>query len=408
MNYISSSDIFRLIRDALSYIHPAPMNHGSRVGYIMSKMLETQGKLEGFEIADLVMMTVLHDIGVYATDDVNDRLRYEGRDYIPHSAYGYLFLRSYSPLGEQAKPVLYHHMDFDQLLAMNIPERELASELNLAEKVDLYSTSLGDQFDLTMFHKMAGKHLSGQALDLMYQAANKHDLVSKIRSSEYKPELETTLDYMLFTNAEKKRFMEMLIYIIGLYDDLLMRRTVCCCSIATQICDQLILEDTLRDYVYYAAIVHDIGMIGIPKDADEELYRTHITLMNKICAGRLNQKILDIACAHHERMDGSGFPKALKTYQIDQEQKILQLSDRLSELLVQEDPGFNPDRVDVVSKVLTEADLGKLDRSLVDLFNANYSEITALALKKVRDYSNTDRILNNQFVQLKEQYGKKE
>ncbi|MCR5031583.1 MAG: HD domain-containing protein [Lachnospiraceae bacterium] len=408
MNYISSADIFRLVRDALSFINPAPMSHGSRVGYIMSRMLESQGKLEGFEIADIVMMSVFHDVGVYATDDVNDRLRYEGRDYVPHSAYGYLFLRNYSPLGDAAKPVLFHHMDYEQLSAMRVPEMELASQLNLAEKVDLYSTSLGDQFDLTMFHKMGGKHLSLQALDLMYQSANKYDLVSKIRSSEYKPELETALDYMLFTNSDKKKFMEMLVYVIGLKDDLVMRRTICCMSVAMQMCDQLILEDTQRDHLYYAAIVHDIGMIGLPDQPDEELLQTHITLMNKICAGRLSQKIVDIAAAHHERMDGTGYPKQLKNYQIDQEQKILQLADRVSELLIQEDPAYNPDRVGVMAKILTEADLGKLDRPLAETFNANYTEITALALKKVRDMCGQNRILTNQYQQLKEQYERKE
>ncbi|MCR4586880.1 MAG: HD domain-containing protein [Lachnospiraceae bacterium] len=408
MNYISSADIFRLVRDALSYINPAPMSHGSRVGYIMGRMLESQGRLEGFEIADMVMMTVFHDIGVYATDDINDRLRYEGRDFIPHSVYGYLFLRNYSPLGETAKPILYHHMDYDKLNAMHVPEMEIASMVNLAEKVDLYSTSLGDQFSLTMFNKMGGTHLSKQALDLMYQAANKYDLVSRIRSLEYKPELESILDYMLFTNADKKKFMEMLIYIIGLQDDLLMRRTMCCASVAMQMCDQLIVEDTLRDYVYYAALVHDIGLIGLPEDADDELYETHITLMNKICAGRLNQKIIDIAAAHHERLDGSGYPKHLKTYQIDQEQKILQIADRAAELMIQKDPAFEPDRVEVMAKILTEADLGKLDKPLVDVFNANYSEISALALKKVRDLTGTTKILNNQYLQLKEEYEKKE
>ena len=46
------------------------MKHGSRTGYILYKMLKQRGGYEKFEMAELVMLATLHDIGAYKTDDV--------------------------------------------------------------------------------------------------------------------------------------------------------------------------------------------------------------------------------------------------------------------------------------------------------------------------------------------------
>ena len=88
MDYISSKNIFFLIRDTLRLIDGRVMEHGSRTAYIVYKMLQCKGGLEDYEMADIAMLVTLHDIGVYKTDNPGDVLRYEGRDYMPHSIYG--------------------------------------------------------------------------------------------------------------------------------------------------------------------------------------------------------------------------------------------------------------------------------------------------------------------------------
>ena len=88
MEYIRSRDIFLLMRDILKLIHPRLMEHGSRVAYMVYKMLEDKGGYEEFELADIVMLVTLHDIGAYKTEAggaMNDMLRYESRDSMAHN-----------------------------------------------------------------------------------------------------------------------------------------------------------------------------------------------------------------------------------------------------------------------------------------------------------------------------------
>ena len=93
MDFISSKNIFLLTRDTLKLIDKRLMKHGSRTGYIFYKMLQQRGGYEKFEMAELVMLATLHDIGAYKTDDISNIGYFEAKNFMPHSIYGYLFLK---------------------------------------------------------------------------------------------------------------------------------------------------------------------------------------------------------------------------------------------------------------------------------------------------------------------------
>ncbi len=87
-----------------------------------------------------------------------------------------------------------------------------------------------------------------------------------------------------------------------------------------------------------AALLHDIGKIGIPDEIlnkpgkltrDEfELIQEHSTIGAKIL-GNVNslKKVSNIIVQHHEKYDGSGYPGHLKGEQISIEASILMISD---------------------------------------------------------------------------------
>ena len=175
MEYIRSRDIFVLMRNTLKLIHPRLMDHGSRVAYMVYKMLEEKGLYEEFELADIVMVATLHDIGAYKTEAgvLNDMLRYESRDSRAHTIYGYLFFKYLSPVEELAKVIMYHHMDWEQLRKIDYAYKDIAAYINIAEKMDIYFSAMGSQFNMQMFHKQAGTRLSEEGLNRFYEVAKK-------------------------------------------------------------------------------------------------------------------------------------------------------------------------------------------------------------------------------------------
>ncbi|MDE7017837.1 MAG: HD domain-containing protein, partial [Lachnospiraceae bacterium] len=197
MEYIKSKDIFVLMRNTLRLIHPRLMDHGYRVAYMVYKMLEDKGGYEEFEIADMVMVAALHDIGAYKTEagSLNDMLRYESRDSRAHTIYGYLFFKYLSPVEELAKVIMYHHTDFEQLQKIEYEYKDLAAYINIAEKMDIYHTAMGSQFNMQMFHKQAGTKLSEEGLNRFYTVAKKYDIFTNLQTGEYKKDQEYNIDF---------------------------------------------------------------------------------------------------------------------------------------------------------------------------------------------------------------------
>ncbi len=147
MEYIKSKDIYLLMRDILKLINPTLMEHGSRVAYIVYKMLQEENRYEEFELADIVMVATMHDIGAYKTEKtrINDMLQYETRDSMAHSIYGYLFFKYLSPVPDMAKVLMYHCRDYEKLQTVDYAYKDVAAYVNIAEKIDIYSNTMGAQ-----------------------------------------------------------------------------------------------------------------------------------------------------------------------------------------------------------------------------------------------------------------------
>lgn len=410
MEYIRSKDIFLLMRDILKLIHPRLMEHGSRVAYMVYKMLEDKGGYEEFELADIVMLVTLHDIGAYKTEAggaMNDMLRYESRDSMAHSIYGYLFFKYLSPMKDFSRVIMYHHTDYEQLLKIDYEYKNLAAYINIAEKMDIYSTAMGSQFDMTMFHRQAGTKLSKEGLELFYQSAKKHDIFGKIKSGEYKKELDDIVDYMLFSNEDKKQLLEMLIYCIGFRSESFVVdafKTVCICE---EIAERMLILEDDKERLYYGALIHDIGMIAIPREIinaprkltqeERKRVRTHVEVARKILGGRMDKGVAEIALAHHERGDGSGYPKKLKDFQMNQQQRILQVADTIVGL-TNERSYRKPVHKDKVIVILNEeATKNKMNNHVVRTFIKSYDEIMTKVQTKTADIMKMYQTLNSQY-----------
>ena len=392
IEYITSKNLFLLIRDTLKLIDRRLMDHGSRVSYIMYKMLQCKGGYEPFELADIVLLATLHDIGAYKTDDIGDMLRFETRDYLQHSVYGFLFIKYLSPLEEKAKILLYHHMDYKQIENLDYQYKDVAACLNLAEKVDTYNKALGDQFDYTMFNRFSGVRFSEEALTLLDQAVAQYDIFEKIKTEDYQRELDELLNFILFSNEEKKKYLEMLMYCIGLRGEYSVVDKVTSICIAQEIGKKLGIGGEDMEKLYYGALIHDIGMLSIPQkiiSADRKLtpeemtlVRSHVMVEEKILNNRLHPEVVKVAVAHHERCDGSGYPKGLKEADMNQLQKILQVADTITALTNNRVYREKLSKEQVIDILGEEVKKNQFDKEIVGLYINYYDTIMNIVSNK--------------------------
>jgi putative two-component system response regulator len=100
------------------------------------------------------------------------------------------------------------------------------------------------------------------------------------------------------------------------------------------------LDSETVDLIRWAAPLHDVGMLGIPDSVllkpdrlteDEfEVIKTHVTLGQRVLADSSSPLVRtaeEIALTHHERWDGTGYPRGLAGKEIPLSGQIVAVAD---------------------------------------------------------------------------------
>ena len=107
------------------------------------------------------------------------------------------------------------------------------------------------------------------------------------------------------------------------------------------ICRQLFLSPEFCNVIRVAALLHDYGKLGVPDiilnkkgslTAEEyEVVKAHsgrtTEILSKIDFQGMYCEVPDIAGSHHEKLDGSGYPKGLKGAEIPLGARIIAVAD---------------------------------------------------------------------------------
>lgn len=165
---------------------------------------------------------------------------------------------------------------------------------------------------------------------------------------------------------------------------------------AIGICHELELPQETQEIIYVAALLHDYGKLAIP-DAilkkngklSEEEYR-HVQLHAEKTRNILQQihfegeyiKVPDIAAAHHEYLDGSGYPTGLKEDQIPYESQIIAVAD-FFEAVTAKRPYRDPIPLHRALIMLEERKGNKFQPEIVDALKAYLERISGKSLPDV-------------------------
>ena len=110
---------------------------------------------------------------------------------------------------------------------------------------------------------------------------------------------------------------------------------------AVGICEEMGLPNDYREMIRVAALLHDYGKIGVPDSIlkkpgtltteEFEIVKTHASRTNEILE-QVNfegifEQVPEIAGAHHEKLDGSGYPLGLMGNDIPLGAKIIAVAD---------------------------------------------------------------------------------
>ena len=380
---MDTTEIISIVRRALSKIDPRLVEHGERVAYLARKICEASGDRAAFDLSALYILCVLHDIGAYKTDEIDNMVRFETEVPFEHSLYGYLFLKNTPPVAEYAEALLYHHADFAVTEAAAGAYARYAELIHLADRVDVL-LNLADR-DLSVLRARAGTVFNPEYVEAFFRAEARGGLTEALRSGSYRDEVRAVEAGLAIPGGAILDYLKLLVYAIDFRSPYTVTHTADTTIISVETGKLLGLDDRTLQTLYVGAFLHDIGKIAIPHDVLEkparltreefELVKRHIPEGEHILRGVVSDEICDIAMRHHEKLDGSGYSHGLTAPQLTIPQRIVAVSDILS-ALSQRRSYKEPFPKDQVLRILREMrDAGQLCPRVVDAVCGHYDLI---------------------------------
>ena len=191
------------------------------------------------------------------------------------------------------------------------------------------------------------------------------------------------------------RILRSLVALIGERDDKTADHSERVAYNAIQMGHALDMKHNELETLYWAAVLHDLGKIGIPEailnhpgelsPADRVEMQRHVEIGQRILeqASLEFKPIAEIVAAHHERWDGLGYPKGLQGTQIPLAGRILTILD-VFEALTSKRPYREPmPALDALQ--LIQAERGtRFEARIVDAFVKLYDN-NQLVLSEVSD-----------------------
>jgi len=156
---------------------------------------------------------------------------------------------------------------------------------------------------------------------------------------------------------------------------------------AVGICTELGLSDSFKEMIRVAALLHDYGKIGVP-DAilkkegkltkeEYETVKTHAykttKLLEQINFEGILKQVPEIAGAHHEKIDGSGYPKGLTGKEIPFGAKIIAVAD-FFEAITAKRHYRDPLPIEVAFEMLQEESGKHFEKRIVQAFVDYYTK----------------------------------
>ena len=111
-------------------------------------------------------------------------------------------------------------------------------------------------------------------------------------------------------------------------------------------------------------------------------------------------EVVEIVAAHHERCDGSGYPRGLREAQMNVRQEIVQLADAVTALLDKRSYRAAFTEQEMLDIIRQDAEAGKYDKIIVKTFFDYYEEIMQHMKERLEEILATYRKLNRQYRQV--------
>lgn len=377
---VSKEQIILLCAKALRLYDDRLVEHGERVAFIAKHIYDELKDKTVIKLKELLILCIFHDVGAYKTEEIDRMVEFENNDVWEHSVYGYLFLKYFTPIGELSQAVLYHHLSNDKYAKVNCICKDYSNLIHLADRVDILLR--GEAKDERILELVDTDTFCKEQVDALRRVIKDGRMRERIADNSFKEETMGLLKHMDISTSEAVQYLKMLVFTIDFKSENTVVHSITTTETGVFLADAMGLKSEEIEKIYFAALVHDIGKLAIPEEILEfqgqlttvqmEIMRSHVEYTEKIIKGVLPYDICQIAVRHHEKLDGTGYPRGLNYGQLDIQDRILAIADIYSALTSKRSYKEIFDKDKTLHILNDMAENGLIDKDIVSIANTQF------------------------------------
>ncbi|WP_428772614.1 HD domain-containing phosphohydrolase [Vibrio sp.] len=348
--------LFISVSRALDSVGVDDSYHGLRVGYISYRCAQQLGWTE--EQAQLAFYAgIVHDCGVSHGQELTSLLgTLVPDDTYAHCYKGHQLLQACQPLASFAPAILHHHTWWQELktnTTLSEYDKQLAALVLVADRTDyLLCNTERDafgNFTLAKRREIAEKLTS--CADGMLNPAMVSAIARQVDCDDFWFALVPRHIELIASQFNDVTFMmrklkldeiiqlaEFIAAIVDAKSPFTFHHSRHVALLSEFLAGELGYSDNAQRLLYLAGLLHDIGKLRTPEPVLHKPGK--LTEQEYLCIKRHatdsrfalmhlfgNNKVVDWASSHHERLDGSGYPMGLTAEQLDQPSRIIAVAD---------------------------------------------------------------------------------
>ena len=411
MQLLKNEKIVIIMEKTLNHVDARLMDHGKRVAYLMYKVLSHHREYDDKKLRNICILSMLHDVGAYKTEEIDKMVIFESLDVWEHSIYGFLFIKYFSPLKNLAPVVLYHHAECNEITTLDDPEmRTLAQLISLCDRADVFSLHHGnnDKF-VDYINKNRNIKYFDDIVDMYLSSGI--NIENVFDSMDTDKEFDDIFHNTPQTADEVNGYLNMIMYSIDFRSSQTVIHTVSATCVAGVLAEILGANEKQIEIIKTGAMLHDIGKIGIPShilesksrlnDSEMDIMRTHVDIAEEILDGNVDDEVMYIAIKHHEKLNGTGYPRNLEVSEISFFDRIVAIADIFSALCGVRSYKNEYPKERVIRILGDMSDQNLLDPYIVSITIDNYEKIVSSIEIEAGPVFNAYESMNNEYLQIR-------
>jgi len=336
MQLLRNEKVINIMEKTLNHVDSRLIDHGKRVAYLIFKVLNGRQMFTEKELQNICILAMLHDVGAYKTEEIDQMVVFETEKVWEHSIYGYLFLKHFSPLKDFAPVICYHHAECNEIGGLSPQHQFLAQLISLCDRADVFSLQedKGQGF-CAHLEKYRDIKYRSDVIDMFNEA--QIDIDKIFENIDNDAEFNRIFRETPLSREEASAYIDMIIFSIDFRSPQTVIHTVGTTYISGVIAELLGMSEEQVEIIKTGALLHDIGKIGVPvgilespnrlADAEMDIMRKHVDFSEEILHDCVSEEIKQMVVKHHEKLDGSGYPRGIKAGEITMLDSIVAISD---------------------------------------------------------------------------------